>query len=182
MLREEPAVADAVADVAGEKAAFVRFYEANVGAVTGLAYALTGNWSVAEDLAQEAFVRAYRDWARVGHLGRADAWVRTVTANLATSRWRRLLRETRALVRLPTNVADGSFESATAEADSFWRAVRTLPRRQAQATALRYFDDLSVAEVAAAMGCAEGTAKAHLHAARKALAARLTASVEGSDV
>lgn len=53
--------------------------------------------------------------------------------------------------------------------EQFWGLVRQLPGRQAQAVALFYADDLPVVEVARVMGCAEGTVKAHLHAARERL-------------
>ena len=152
--------------------AFEEFYASESRAVTALAYALTGNWPVAEDIAQEAFARAFRDWRRVGDFERPDSWIRTVTANLATSRLRRLAAEARALGqlrqrRLPTP------EVLPEDVEAFLAALRRLPRRQAQAAALRYVDDLPVAEVAAVMGCATGTAKAHLHAARRRLLAEL---------
>lgn len=56
---------------------------------------------------------------------------------------------------------------------NFWRAVRSLPTRQAQAIALHYLEDRSVADVAAILGCTESTAKVHLHKGRKNLAGRL---------
>ena len=59
-----------------------------------------------------------------------------------------------------------------------WRAVRALPRRQAQVIALRYVADASVAEIAQTLGLAEGTVKAQLHRGRQALAVRLAASWE----
>ena len=150
--------------------AFEEFYAAEVRAVTALAYALTGNWTVAEDLTQEAFARAFRDWRRVGGFQRPDSWIRTVTANLATSRLRRLAAEARALARLRQRPEPQSLPD---DVEAFLAAVRRLPRRQAQAAALRYVDDLPVAEVAAVMGCATGTAKAHLHAARQRLLTEL---------
>ena len=55
------------------------------------------------------------------------------------------------------------------ELADLWRAVRSLPRRQQEAVVLRYVADLPLTEVAAAMGCAEGTAKAHLARARDGL-------------
>lgn len=148
---------------------FEAFYAEQVRAVTGLAYALTGSWPAAEDLAQEAFARAYRDWRRVGAFHRPDSWVRTVTVNLATSRWRRITAEGRALARLDRRHRD-VVEPLDPDGEAFWRAVRRLPRRQAQAAALRYAEDRSLAAIAEIMGCAEGTAKAHLHAARTRLA------------
>ncbi len=59
------------------------------------------------------------------------------------------------------------------EVDGFWALVRQLPGRQAAAVALHYLEDRPVAEVADTLGCAESTAKVHLHRARNALAASL---------
>lgn len=151
--------------------AFTDFYTANYRDVTGLVYTLTGSWAAAEDLSQEAFVRAYRDWRRVGGYERPHSWVRTVAVNLATSRGRRLAAEAKALARLRgRRTTEAALPDDT---EAFWDAVRRLPRRQAQAVALRYHSDLSVGEIAEVMACAEGTVKAHLHAARRSLAAEL---------
>jgi len=62
-----------------------------------------------------------------------------------------------------------------AESAEFWREVRRLPRRQAQAVALFYLEETSVAEIAEVLGCAESTVKVHLHRGRQALAKRLHA-------
>ncbi len=163
---------DGDADASG----FDAFYAGQLRDVTGLAYTLTGSWAAAEDIAQEAFVRAYRCWSDVGGYDRPDSWVRTVAANLATSRGRRLGAEARALTRLRSRPTAPEPDPVEAQADAFWEAVRRLPRRQAQAVALRYYSDLSVAQIASSMDCAEGTIKAHLHAARQRLA-----DVLGSD-
>ena len=64
--------------------------------------------------------------------------------------------------------------------DDFWALVRQLPPRQAAAVALHYLEDRPVTEVAAILGCAEGTAKAHLHKGRAALA-RLLEHPEAPD-
>jgi DNA-directed RNA polymerase specialized sigma24 family protein len=55
----------------------------------------------------------------------------------------------------------------------FWRAVRALPSRQAQAVALYYLEDLSIGQSAAVLDCAEGTVRGHLARARRTLARRL---------
>lgn len=157
---------------------FQAFYAGHYRDVAGLVYTLTGSWAAAEDLAQDAFVRVYRDWRRVGEFDRPDTWVRTVAVNLATSRARRLGAEARALARLHRRSVTEEAPLPD-DAEAFWGAVRRLPRRQAQAVALHYHSDLSVADVATAMGCAQGTVKAHLHAARRALAAELSLD-EGS--
>lgn len=157
-------------DAAGS---FAELYQRHHGPMVGLAYALTGSWSVAEDLAQEAFVRALRGWDQVGQHERPDAWVRRVVLNLSASRFRRLGSEARALARFASRRERELVAPAPETEPDFWAAVRQLPQRQAQAVALHYIEDLSVDDVAEAMGCAVGTAKAHLHAARAALAQRL---------
>lgn len=172
--RREPRVSRSKRAPSGD-ASFAVFYGREFREVVGLVYTLTGSWSVAEDLAQEAFVRAYRDWAKVAGFDRPDSWLRTVAANLATSRGRRLAAEARALTRLRGRGASEHHDPLPDDAEAFWGAVRRLPPRQAQAVALRYQGELSVAEIAAAMECATGTVKAHLHAARQTLGTMMDA-------
>jgi RNA polymerase sigma-70 factor, ECF subfamily len=149
---------------------FAAFFEAEYARVVTICRALVGAWG--EDVAQEAFVRAFLRWRSVQAMQRPDAWVRRVAVNLAYSRLRRIAAEARALTRL--RLVRGGQDGEDADS-SFWEAVRTLPPRQAQAFALHYADDLSVADVAVVMQCAEGTVKAHLHAARTSLAQLLAA-------
>jgi RNA polymerase sigma-70 factor, ECF subfamily len=68
---------------------YERFFLREYRGVVELAYALSGNRAGAEDIAQEAFLRAHRDWQRVGRYQYPGAWVRRVAANLATSAVRR---------------------------------------------------------------------------------------------
>jgi RNA polymerase sigma-70 factor, ECF subfamily len=156
---------------------FEHFYLREYRGVVELAYALSGNRAGAEDIAQEAFLRAHRDWQRVGRYQHPGAWVRRVAANLATSALRRRLIEARALARFWARGEPSLVELPASQAD-FWRVVRSLPRRQAQVVALHYLEDLSVVEVARVLGCAEGTVKAQLHNGRETLARRLTLSAE----
>ena len=88
---------------------FEHFYLREYRGVVELAYALSGNRAGAEDIAQEAFLRAHRDWQRVGRYQHPGAWVRRVAANLATSAVRRRLIEARALARFwaPRGAAAG---------------------------------------------------------------------------
>jgi RNA polymerase sigma-70 factor, ECF subfamily len=151
---------------------FDAFYRTEYAAVVGLVHALTGNRAAAEDLAQEAFLRAHRDWHRVGTMDAPRAWVRVVAANLARSRFRRLRSEMVARLRLSPPPAVQPFEPG---AEAFWAEVRRLPARQAQAIALRYVDDLTVGEIAAALGAAEGTVRALLHQGRQRLKRQLAA-------
>lgn len=159
-------------------ASFDAFYALEFPRMVNVAYALSGSRLAAEDLAQEAMVAAYRQWDRVRHLERPGAWVRRVAINLAASAHQRRKAEFRALVRLaPLRTAP--LTKLDSESEHVWRRVRRLPRRQAQAVALFYVDDLSIAEIAEVMECAENTVKAHLHQARQSLARTLRQEGEG---
>jgi RNA polymerase sigma factor (sigma-70 family) len=151
---------------------FEHFYLEEYPRVVDLAYALSGSRAGAEDIAQEAFLRAYRDWDRVGSYAHQAAWVRRVATNVATSGLRRRLVEARALARLAGR-REPALDPLPARNADFWRAVRALPPRQAQAVALYYLEDRSIAQTAAVLDCAEGTVKAHLAKARHTLARRL---------
>src|SRR5215211_783420 len=170
--RGVPPMGDADDEAPGLPGGFGHFYLHEYRGVVELAYALSGNRSGAEDIAQEAFLRAYRDWQRVGRYQYPGAWVRRVAVNLATSAVRRRLIEARVLARFWAREEPQLAELPASGAD-FWQAVRSLPRRQAQAVTLHYLEDLSVADIARVLGCAEGTVKAHLHNGREALARRL---------
>ena len=154
---------------------FETFYRAEFRKVLGLVGVLSGS-RLAEEMAQEAFLRAYRDWEKVGRMERPDAWVRVAAMNLARSTFRRRRAEARALLRLgePVTVLP-DLEPLFAE---FWEHVRRLSTRQAQVIALHYLEDRSVAEIAEILGTAPGTIKAQLHTARTSLAGLLGATLE----
>ena len=168
---------DAEAGIAPAAEDFGAFYRREYRAVRAVAWALTGNGWSAEDVAQEAFLRAHREWARIASYDEPGAWVRRVAINLATSVLRRRAREATALLRLGGRRDDGwTMPEADAE---FWSAVRSLPRRQAAVLALHYYEDLPVAEIAVVLGIAEGTVKALLHQGRASLGRRLRLDREG---
>jgi RNA polymerase sigma-70 factor, ECF subfamily len=152
--------------------AFEDFYAREFPAVVGLAFALSGSRAGSEDLAQEAFLAAHRDWDRVRGFERPDVWVRRVVSNKSMSMFRRRYAEARALARLALGTATTLPELSADDAE-FWAAVRSLPRRQGQVIALRYLEDRPVAEIAQILGTAEGTVKKHLHDGRLAVAGRL---------
>jgi len=153
---------------------FELLYQRDYAAVVGLVYGMTGSRWVAEDLAQEAFLRAHRDWVRVGDMASPGGWVRRVALNLARSRWRRLRSETMAKLRVTSHV-EVSNPLPDSEVEVFWTEVRRLPSRQAQAVALHYLEERSVAEIADVLGVAEGTVKALLHQGRERLRRQLRA-------
>jgi RNA polymerase sigma-70 factor (ECF subfamily) len=149
---------------------FDEFFRAEYRRVVALASVLCGRTGVAEELAQDAFVSAYRHWERVAQYDDPAAWVRRVVVNLATSTLRRRARETRAVARLAGRRAAESARLPAVD-DEFWCAVRDLPRRQAQCVALRYLEDRSITDIAAVLGIAPATVRVHLHSGRVALAA-----------
>jgi RNA polymerase sigma factor (sigma-70 family) len=151
---------------------FVRFFRAEYPAVVALVFGLSGSRAAAEDVAQEAFLRAHRDWRRVEAMDSPEGWVRRVAINLATSRWRRLRAETSALARLSPPV---SFVPPDDHLSVFWEEVRRLPSRQAQAVTLHYLEDMPIDEIAAVLKVAEGTVKALLSQGRERLRRQLIA-------
>lgn len=153
---------------------FDRFYEREFPQMVNIAYAVSGSRMAAEDLAQEAMIAAYRRWNEVGSLERPGGWVRRVVLNRAASAYHRRGAEARALLRLAP-LRGSPPASLSDDTAAFWRAVRRLPKRQAQAIALHYLEDASVAEIADVMECAENTVKVHLHRGRNTLAELLHA-------
>jgi RNA polymerase sigma-70 factor, ECF subfamily len=156
--------------VVGSPGSFEAFYRREVRGVLAVTISLTRRRWEAEDAAQEAFLRAYRDWEHVGRMDRPEAWVRRVALNLAVGRWRRARSEARALLRLAPPEATHDPEPET---ERFWDAVRSLPRRQAQVVALTYVEDLDDEGVGDVLGIAPSTVRVHLARARSALAERL---------
>ena len=182
-MNQQPASgAPAQVDVLGSSAratslAFETFYTAEIRGLVALAAGLCGRAS-AEDVAQEAMLVACRRWRELERSDHPEAFVRRVCSNLAVSAFRRRLIEMRAVMRL----TDRSYQRGAGEPENdeeFWTQVAALPRRQAQAIALRYVYGLPVSEIAETLGISSGSAKVHLHRGRLALAARLGVDVEG---
>ena len=134
--------------VAGRSAALLR-----------TAYLLTGNRADAEDLLQTALAKTYLAWDRIRDREAVDGYVRRVMVNTQTSWWRRRRVDEHPTDSLPER---GSGRDSTADLDlhdALWSALGTLPRRQRAMVVLRYYEDLSEADIAAALGCRPGTVK-----------------------
>lgn len=148
------------------------FYAREFERVVAVTLVLAGNRSTAEDLAQEAFLAAYRRWDRISGYDKPEMWVRRVAANRATSLVRRRVTEAKALLLMRGRATTESPPSSS-ESEVLWAEVRRLSKRQAQAVALFYAADLPLAEIADVLGCSEGTVKSHLKRARSTLARKL---------
>jgi RNA polymerase sigma-70 factor, ECF subfamily len=133
-----------------------------------------GSLATAEDSVQEALARAWERDARGEVIDRLPAWVTTVALNLAKSQMRRWRTERNARARLAPLQRDlPDAPGASGDAHAVREALRALPRRQREVTALRYYFGLDVAAIAAWLGIGEGTVKAQLFKARQALAVAL---------
>lgn len=148
-----------------------------------LAYLMLGDAADADDVAQEAFVRAYRAIDRLDAGRPIKPWLLAITANLARNRRRSLTRFAGMLKRLVFNepalvVPMEQPVAHSAElrhrADALWRAVRQLRAADQEVLYLRHFLALSEAEAAEALGVALGTVKSR---SSRALA-RLKAAIE----
>ena len=117
------------------------------------AYLLTGDFQRAEDLVQEALVRAAMRWDRLRD-GNPDAWVRTVVYRENVSWWRRRRREV--LVEAVPDVA--SYDASLVDG-ALVAALAGLTWSQRAVVLLRFAEDLSVAETAAVLGVTDGTVK-----------------------
>lgn len=156
---------------------FEAFYRREYDRSVRLAYVLSGSRWASEDMAQDAFIEAHRRWETIGLYENPGAWVRRVIANRSVSAYRKRLAEAKALVKLAAG-ARSPIPDLNAETEEVWEAVRRLPKRQAQVTALTYLDGLSLEQVAAVLEISIPTVGTHLQRARKGLARMLGLAVE----
>jgi RNA polymerase sigma factor (sigma-70 family) len=126
-----------------------------VGALT----LYTGDRALAEELAQEALVKACERWEQVSKLAAPGAWTHRVAMNAANSWFRRRAAERRALRRLEGDADEAVSDPDAADAIVIRRAVADLPHRQGQALVLRFYVQLSVVETADWMRTTEAAVK-----------------------
>lgn len=134
------------------------------------AYALCGDWHVAEDLVQATFVRLYRHWRRL-RTETLDSYVRRTLVNLYLTR-RKASRRERIVAEVPDRPVHEPGDRTEDRVD-LGRALTGLSPRQRAMVVLRYLEDLPVAEVAALLGLAEGTVKSQTARGVQALRAAL---------
>ena len=139
---------------------FEEFVIARRGALLRTAYLLTGDHHDAEDLVQSALVKVVPKWRRIQD--HPEPYIRKVLARESVNRWRsRRWRE------VPTEVLPETMHDDSHERTALLEDLRRLSPRQRAVLVLRYFDDLTEADTAAALGISVGTVKSH---ARDALA------------
>ncbi len=141
-----------------DDAAFRDYVLARGTALLRMAIVLTGNKADAEDLVQAALAKTFLAWDKINDHAALDAYVRRAMINTHISWWRRRRVQEYPTDELPDQVvADHARESDMAEVVR--RALDRLPQRMRAAVMLRYFDDMTEPEIAAALGISLGTVK-----------------------
>jgi len=139
----------------------------------GTAYLMTRDHGLAEDAVQETLISAWRGLPSFRPRGRTRAWLVRILVNEVRRKHRRKrvkeapLEEAVAVSGNPGETEDAVLRGE--ERQRLRRLLRTLPSEQREAVVLRYYSDLTVPEVAQAMGCREGTVKSRLHRALRNL-------------
>ncbi len=145
---------------------FDEFARARMPELLRFGHALTGNPHAAADLVQDALERTMIAWPRVEKQGDPEGYVRRIMVNRNISIWRRRRRETLVL-DVPEDPSDRTGEPEVRDI-ALWERIKALPPRQRTVIVLRYYEDLSEAQIAAVMGSSVGTVKSQ---ASRALAA-----------
>lgn len=157
-----------------ERAAFDAFARGRMRELLRFAHVLTGDADRAADLVQDALERTLMAWSRIERKDDPEGYVRRAIVNRHVSVWRRLRRE-----RLVADAPERPYDDAAGPDRDLWDALATLPPRQRAVLVLRYYEDMSEADCAAALGCSVGTVKSQAWKALARLRARVTVDDEG---
>lgn len=152
---------------------FEQTYRREWPAIVAAAAQIVGDASIAEQVAQDAFIVAFRRWGEIRQLDRPGAWIRQVARKTASRQLHRIQREPGLVDEPPPT------EPSTGVVDDrllLKQAIASLPARQRQAVVLYYLTDLPVRVVAQQLRCSQPTVRVHLHRARRALAGALAAA------
>lgn len=158
---------------ADRDAEFAAYMAARQASLLRTAYLLTGDQHTAEDLVQTAFAKLYLSWDKVQRRELVDGYVRRILVNENNSLWRRAWkrRETSTDTvpdrQAVTDTHDDGVKAA------LWEFVQSLPRKQRAVVVLRFYEDLSEAEVADILGISVGTVKSQSSRALAALRSRV---------
>lgn len=155
-------------------AALAELYEAHAPEGIRLAYLLTGDRFLAEDLVQDAFVRLTGHFQHLRNPGSFDAYLRRTVVNLSRNHWRRMRVERNYLDREGSSKAvEWTTPPDIEEQDALWTALQRLPHRQRVAAALRYYEDLSEQQVGDVLGCSAQAVKSLVARAMESLRAQI---------
>lgn len=144
---------------AAKDAEFSAWMSARQPALLRTAYLLTGDHHSAEDLVQTTLAKVYLSWDKVHRREVIDGYARRILINENNSIWRRAWKKREvSSSEIPDRVGR-SDEYDEGQRDALWEFVQTLPKRQRAVIVLRYYEELSEAEIAEALGVSVGTVK-----------------------
>jgi RNA polymerase sigma-70 factor (sigma-E family) len=150
---------------------FRTFVAARQSALLRSAYLLTGDLASAEDLLQVSLTKTYLAWPRIKDKAMVERYVRTTMSRTSISWWRRRWVGERATAVLPEVAVND--RNLFDDRDEVWRALLTLPTRQRTVLVLRFYEELSEAEIADVLGCSTGSVKTHASRGIRAMRDRL---------
>jgi RNA polymerase sigma-70 factor (sigma-E family) len=151
------------------RARLADLYEAHGPHALRLAYVLTGDQELAEDLVQDAFVKLSGRFADLRDPQAFQAYLMKTIVNLAKMHWRRKRIERAALEGQQAREAHASHLPDVEGYEAIRAALLSLSPRQRTAIVLRFFEDLTEAETAEVLGCATGTVKSLVHRGLRAM-------------
>jgi RNA polymerase sigma factor (sigma-70 family) len=161
--------------------AFAAMYRSYFDASMRLAYRMTRDAALAEDLAAEALARAYSRWNALRKLEKPEAWIMRVTVNLVIDYTRRHKLLTKAMPSLaPLDEPLGRFDEHVAVRAALVTELAALPRRQREAISLRYLAELDEDDISRSLQISPSSVRTHVQRGLATLRERLGASVEGS--
>jgi RNA polymerase sigma factor (sigma-70 family) len=152
-------VAGTARDVADRPEGLEALYQRHASGTVRLAYLMTGDAGIAQDVAHEAFVKVGRKLLGLRNPEHARAYLYRTTVNLCRGRFRRLQTERAALQRLHRRAGVERLPDVEGR-DELWSALIALPARQRAALFFRYYEDLTEAQAAEAVGCSVSALKA----------------------
>lgn len=141
-------------------------YVRHAGDAVRLAYLLTGDRALAEDLVQDAFVKLAGRLVHLRDPAAFEAYLQRTVVNLSRSYFRRRKVERAYLEREGREIGNRTAappDRSLGERDELWRAMDGLSQRQRAAVVLRFYEDLSEAEIARLLECRPGTVKSLIH-------------------
>ena len=144
--------------------AFCAFVEARSRALLRTAHLLAGSHALAEDLLQDTLLKVYLAWPKIRDLGAVEDYTRTVLVRTYVSflrrrDWREVGLPQQVPDRVGTAVPQGGCDAGIGERDEMWTALSRLGPRQRAVLVLRFYEDLSEAQIAAVLDCSTGTVK-----------------------
>lgn len=139
---------------------FGQFVAARGRALCRTAYLLTGDWQVGEDLVQEALTRTYLRRRRLRSTAALEPYTRKVLLSLFLSARRRRWQHELPYADLPDRAGDSGLD-VVLDRDGLWTALMALTGHQRAVLVLRYFEDLTEADIALVLGCSPGAVKTH---------------------